>query len=217
MHVISPVWLEICINITVRHRPPVEQKHPKNTPTVKPMRAWSDMWNAYAAINAEKNEDIPSSYNCAASNENLASDMHNVHTNMSPVERTHTEQCVVGTVDRRCRAPLPKALLIGIKVFWWGRLLIRLERHASKMWRLFRPAQGLIDQGLAILSVCACVHLCVFVCLFLVITLKTRQHWLELGPSGSPWPHPNMSSVGGRTRLVLGHCHETSDKMSKWN
>lgn len=71
--------------------------------------------------------------------------------------QSHTERCAVGTAAWRCRAPLPKALLIGIKVFWWGRLLIRLERHASKMWRLFRPAQGLIDQSMAILSVYVCV------------------------------------------------------------
>lgn len=104
----------------------------------------------------------------------------------------------VGTVDRRCRAPLPKALLIGIKVFWWGRLLIRLERHASQMWRLYRPAQGRIDQRMAILSVYVCLRLCVFVCLSLVITLKTSSHWLEKGSYGSPWPHSDMSSVGGK-------------------
>lgn len=135
--------------------------------------------------------------------------MHNIHTPTYPLlsahteAQPHTEWCAVGTVDGRCRAPLPKALLIGIKFFWWGRLLIRLELHASKMWRLFRPAQGPIDQGMAILSVYVCVRLCVFVCLSLVITLKTSWHWLELGPSGSTWPHSDMFSIGGRTRLVL--------------
>ena len=84
-----------------------------------------------------------------------------------PPEPTHW--CAVRAADRRCRAPSPRALLIGIKVFWWGRLLIRLERHVSKMWRLFRPAQGLIDQSVAILAgytrACVCVCVCVCICL----------------------------------------------------
>lgn len=131
--------------------------------------------------------------------------MHIVHTptHAHMQMQSPTKQCAMRTVDRRHRTPLSKALLIGIKVFWWGRLLIRLERHASQMWCLFRPAQGPINNTWPF-YLCICVHLCVFAYLSLVITLKTHWHWLVLGPSGSPWPHPDMSSVGGKTRLVVG-------------
>lgn len=48
---------------------------------------------------------------------------------------------------------------------------------------------------------CVCARLCVFVCLSLVITLKTSRHWFKKGPSGSLWPHPDMSSVGGKDMI----------------
>lgn len=79
---------------------------------------------------------------------------------------------------------LVKALLIGIKVFWWGKLLIRLEWHVSVMLLLFRPALGHIDQSLAILR----VHP------QLAITIK-MHHRLRLDPSGPA--HSEASSVGG--------------------
>lgn len=67
--------------------------------------------------------------------------------------------------------------------------------------------------------ICACVCVsCVFVGLSLVITLKKSQHWLKMGPSGSPWPRP----VGGKTwswwavNFML-QPWSTSEKMSKYN
>lgn len=118
--------------------------------------------------------------------------LFSVHTEM----QSHTEQCEMRT-GQAAQGSLAESL-----IDWDKGLLMRQIAHQAGTTCFsdvtpfqtspgaHRPRHG------HPIYVCVCAFMCV--CLSLVNTLKTNWHWLAFRPSGSPWPHPDMSSVGVR-------------------